>query len=542
MRKSGLISSKFVRCLLLASPLTAFTLISAQTAVAQAASAYQQTNLVSDGAVQAAHTDPTLINPWGVSVGPQFWIDSAGSGLSEVDDASGNQVFAVTVPSATGKPHGNPAGTVANNDSAVFNIPGMGSAQFIFGDLDGSIAAWNAHTPQAVLVVNNSAAHAVYTDIAIDKNSTGTFLLAANLTGGTVDVFDSNFAPTHLAGKFSDPSLPTGAAPYGIHAIGNNIFVTYTQRDSTGHQVFGAGAGYVDEFDDNGNLVKQAISGGNLNAPWGMALAPAGFGGLGGKLLVANFGDGMINAYDPVSFSFMGTLRDASGAPIVNSGLWEIVFGANGLGDPNTLYFAAGINSEKDGLFGAITPAVPVGAADFSIQAAAGSLTVTGGQSGNVTLSLAASNGFNGAVTFSCTGLPSGDSCSFNPATANLSGTASVSVTTTINTAVTPTPTPTGYIVSGLASSFINGHSVAALAFAFPLGLFGLLGLRRRSVLLRGSLLAVAIALYTVSMTGCSGNSAKPPTPTPTPSTSQVMINATSGKITHSVAVSLTVN
>ena len=548
MQKSGLISSKFARCLLFASPLAVFTFISSQTAGAQAASAYQQTNLISDGSVQAQHTDPTLINPWGVSLGPQFWIDSAGSGFSEVDDASGNKAFAVAVPSVrAGATHGNPAGTVANNDSSVFNIPGMGSALFIFGNLDGSIAAWNTNTPQAVTVANNSAAHAVYTDIAIDKNSTGTFLLAANVSGGTVDVFDSNFAAAHLAGNFTDPSLPQGYAPYGIHAIGSNIYVTYTQHDSTGHQVIAAGAGFVDVFDNNGNLVKEAISGGNLNAPWGMALAPAGFGSYGGKLLVGNFGDGMINVYDPTSFSYLGTLRDGSGAAIVNSGLWEIVFGESSVvGDPNTLYFAAGINGEKGGLFGAIKAAAPAPSPDFSFQASAATLTVTGGQTGNVTINVSGSNGFSGTVSFSCSGLPAGDSCAFNPATANVSGTSTVAVMTTISTVAnaTPPPAPNPYIAVFHPRALTHGRPVMMLAFGLPFGLLGLAGLRKRSILLRGSLFMVALALFTLSMTGCSSKTAmsSTPTPTPTPQTSQVTIHATSGAISHDVTVALTVD
>ncbi|GGA53074.1 hypothetical protein GCM10011507_00170 [Edaphobacter acidisoli] len=545
MHSSRLSSSSLVRRLLVAGSLALFTLLTSQAAVAQSNSTYQQTNLISDGAVQAMHTDPTLINPWGVSLGPQFWIDSAGSGFSEVDDASGNKAFAVAVPSVSaGATHGSPAGTVANNDSTVFNIPGNGSALFIFGNLDGSIAAWNTNTPQAVTVANNSAAKAAYTDIAIDKNSTGTFLLAANFAGGTVDVFDSNFASTHLTGSFADPSIPQGFAPFGIHSIGSSIYVTYAERSSTGREVLGAGLGYIDIFDNNGNLTRQAISQGNLNAPWGMALAPAGFGSFGGKLLVGNFGDGTINAYDPTNFSFLGQLTDSTGTPITNSGLWEIVFGANRLGDPNTLYFAAGINGEKDGLFGAISVAsAPSGTPDFSFQASANALTVTSGQSGNLTINLAASNGFSGTVSFSCTGLPSGDTCTFNPATANVSGASTVSVVTTINTATTSAPAPNPYIAATHPKSSNHNRPVMLLAFGIPFGLLSFAGLRKKSLLLRSSIFSAALMLFTLSMTGCSSKStAATSTPTPTPAASQLTINATSGAITHTINVSLTVN
>ncbi len=298
------------------------------TMLAQSGS-YAQTNIVSDGSVPAQKTDPTLINPWGVSIGPAFWIDTAGTGFSLVDDASGNKQFSVTIPPAVAtEKNGSPAGTVFNADPSVFTIPGSGSAQFIFGNLDGSIAAWNTTTAQPVTVVNNSSAKAVYTDIAVVKNNTGTFLLAANFAGKSVDVFDGTFKPAKLAGSFSDPNLPAGYSPFGIHTIGNNVYVAYAQVGANGFESVGAGLGVVDQFDLNGNLLVEAIVGGNLNAPWGMALAPAGFGTFGGDLLVGNFGDGVINAYDPASFALKGQITDATGAPIANPGLWEIVFGA----------------------------------------------------------------------------------------------------------------------------------------------------------------------------------------------------------------------
>src|SRR5208282_3531151 len=156
-----------------------------------------------------------------------------------------------------------------------------------------------------------------------------------------------------------------------------------------------------------------AISEGNLNAPWGMALAPAGFGGLGGDLLVGNFGDGVINAYDPGTFALIGQVQDASGNPIANSGLWEIVFGSNGVGDPDTLYFAAGINGEKDGLFGSIAVASSVASAgNFTFTSSASTLSVTASQAGTATLSLGSQDGFSGTVALTCSGLPASTSCS----------------------------------------------------------------------------------------------------------------------------------
>ena len=507
-------------------------------------SAYVQTNLISDGAVPAKQTDPTLINPWGVSIGTDWWINAAGSGFSLVEDNNFNKSFAVAVPGAVfSEPHGLPAGTVFNGDSTLFNIPNGGSAFFLLGNLDGSIAAWNASTPQAVIVVNNAVAKAAYTDIALDKNATGTFLLAANFAAGTVDVFDSKFAPVHLIGGFADSTIPKGFSPFGIHTIGGNVYVTYAQPNPTnGREVIGAGLGYVNVFDGNGHLIKRAISQGNLNAPWGMALAPTGFGSYGGDLLVGNFGDGVINVYDPVSFALKGQLQGVSGTPIANVGLWEILFGTNGVGDPNTLYFAAGINGEKDGLFGSIAlVSPPAGMPDFSFQSSVTAVTIaTAGQTGTTTLSLAAMNGFSGPVTLSCSGLPAGDSCAFAPTSVSLSGSASTTVMVTFVTRAPATPYAN---IAHNASHFLHSSKSMTLAFLGPFGMLALFGTRRKSIVLRGSLLVAVFFVLIFGTVGCSSyKSPQQTSSTPAvPTTSQVVINAASGAIAHSVIVVLTV-
>jgi len=512
---------------------------------------YTQTNLISDGAVPATNTNPNLINPWGLSIGTDFWIDAAGSGLSLVTDASGNPSFSVAIPpAASTSAHGAPSGTVFNPDDTVFTIPNSTSASFLFATLDGTIAAWNANTTPAVTVVNNSQTNASYTDIAIDTNSTGTFLLAANFAAGTVDVFDKNFAVAHLAGSFSDPGIPSGYSPFGIHSIGGKVYVTYAQLNpSTGHETVGAGLGYVDVFDANGNLLSEAISQSVLNAPWGMALAPAGFGTFAGDLLVGNFGDGTINAFDPTSFAFKGTLQNATGTTITNSGLWEIVFGTSnmgGAGDPNTLYIAAGLNGGKDGVVAAITVAQPTsGTGSFAFSATAGSVTVSSGTPGTLNLSLTGSGGFSGPVTLSCSGLPSGDSCSFSPATLQISGASAVTSVLTVSAAAQTTPAPpppTGYTQSSLKSS----HTPYALAFLAPLGLLGFAGIRRRRSLLKGALLMAAAAIISFGVVGCSSNSPAADATTPnsptTPTTTQFTVNATSGSTTQSMTVTLTLN
>src|SRR3984885_4248884 len=521
-------------------------------ALAQTSSTYVQTNIISDGAtVQALVTDPTLINPWGVSVGPAIWIDKAGSGSVALDTAAGTvagpSLPSVTIPAAAStSAHGSPSGTVYNSNSAIFDISGSTSALFLFGTLDGTIAAWNVSSgTQAVTVVNNSS-KASYTDIALDTNTSGTFLVAANFKQGSVDVFDSTFAPHSLAGNFTDATLPTGYSPFGIHSIGGNIYVTYAQVSATTFESIGAGLGYVNEFDNNGNFMARVAGQGVLNAPWGMALAPAGFGSFGGDLLIGNFGDGVINAFDPNTFALVGSLNSGAGTTIANPGLWEIFFGKNSgqtttLGDPNTLYFAAGINGEKGGLFGSVAIAPPAtGAGSFSLQASSNALSVTGGGAANLMLSLAATNGFNGPVTFSCS--PATVACTFNPPTVTLAGSGTTQVAVAIAPVAAvgaPTPPGGGYGANHPLHLF-QSLTGLTLAFIGPVGLLAFASMKRRSILAGGSLFALLLVVAT-AISGCSSSTTPATTTTAAPATTQVTVNAISGSITQSVMVTFTV-
>jgi uncharacterized protein (TIGR03118 family) len=522
--------------------------------MAQTGSTYVQTNIISDGgpgSVAAQVTDPSLINPWGVSVGPAIWIDKAGSGSVAVDTAAGKLVIpSVTIPAASSaSTHGSPSGTVYNSAGTEFNLPGGGPAFFLFGTLDGTIAAWNTTSgTQAVTVVNNSA-KASYTDIALDTNSTATFLLAANFKQGTVDVFDSTFAAHALTGNFADPKLPTGYSPFGIHSIGGNVYVTYAQVNANTGESVGAGLGYVNEFDNNGNFIARVASQSVLNAPWGMALAPAGFGSYGGDLLIGNFGDGVINAFDPKTFALVGSLNTSAGSPIANIGLWEIFFGQNSgqttmLGDPNTLYFSAGINGEKGGLFGSIAVAPAATATgSFSLQASSTTLSVSGGGAGNLALSLAATNGFNGPITFSCS--PASVVCTFSPPSITLSGSGTTSVTVAIaSVAPVAAPPTTGGGYNRSAANhpvhLLQSRTGLTLAFIGPVGLLAFAGLRRRSILASGLLFALLLVVVT-AITGCSSSTAPSTTMPAAPATTQVTVNAISGSITQSVMVTFTV-
>ena len=358
------------------------------SAVAQTNS-YQQTNLVSDTSGVANNTDPKLINPWGISFfpGQPFWVADNNSGYSTIYDANGvsQAPSPVLIPAPPGDTSpATPTGTVINQTSG-FKVGGFAS-QFLFDSEDGTISGWY-NAGNAILAVNRSSTGAVYKGLAMITNTTGTFLLATNFNSGQVDVFDSNFKLVALAGSFTDPSLPAGYAPFGIQPMGSQVFVTYARQDAAKHDpVSGAGNGYVSVFDVDGNFVNRFASNGTLNAPWGAVQASASFGMFSNDLLIGNFGDGTINAFD-VNGTFLGQLEDQTGAAISNGSLWALVFGAGGTGDPNTLYFTAGLANEGHGLFGALA-ATTEGTQAFSLAASPQSGTVAAGGSMNFTLTL----------------------------------------------------------------------------------------------------------------------------------------------------------
>jgi uncharacterized protein (TIGR03118 family) len=331
---------------------------------------FQQTNLVSDGAVPAVTIDPNLVNPWGLaaSSGSPWWISDNNAGVSTLYNGNTGAKLGLTVaiPSPTGPTGGTPTGIVFNGSSTNFLVNGTGTAaHFIFATEDGTIAAWNSGT-EAVLKVDNSGSGAVYKGLALATSGGNTYLYATNFNSGKVDVFDTSFAPhTFSANQFTDHHLPAGFAPFGISSIDGLLFVTYAKQNAAKHDdVAGQGLGFVDVFTTSGHLVERMASRGPLNSPWGLAVAPSSFGRFSGDILVGNFGDGRISAYkwtDNGEFRFDGQLKDASGHPIVIDGLWGLGVGNNngsngGLAGPSTtLFFTAGINGEADGLFGSLT-------------------------------------------------------------------------------------------------------------------------------------------------------------------------------------------
>ncbi|MGE5649464.1 TIGR03118 family protein [Noviherbaspirillum sp. UKPF54] len=334
---------------------------------------YQQHNLVSDGSNPADNTDPNLINSWGIAFNPfgPVWVADNGTGVSTLYDGNGKpQPLVVQIPGpANASGPGTPTGIVFNGSTGFVVSQGgaSGASKFIFATEDGVIAAWapNVDATHAIRMIDNSVATAaVYKGLALSAGGSGSLLYAADFHNNRIDVFDGSFKPVTLpAGAFSDPNLPAGFAPFGLQAIGGDIYVSYAKQDAAKHDdVAGVGLGFIDVYDPNGTLLRRVVSQGALNSPWGMTLAPAGFGQFSGRLLVGNFGDGLIHAYDAATGEFAGTLKDAGKRPIQIDGLWGLAFGNGFANQPvNTLFFAAGPGDEKQGLYGRIEVAPDAG-------------------------------------------------------------------------------------------------------------------------------------------------------------------------------------
>jgi len=353
------------------------------------AAGYLQSNLISNIPGLAQFTDPTLLNPWGVAFFPgqsPFWVNDNNAGLSALYTGDGLPfplLPAVTIPAPTSATGGTPTGIVANFavGSGAFAIPNpaggdFGPALFIFSTEDGTIEAWNINPPvapgipnplTAVIVVDNSAGGgptgAVYKGLALEANTAnGPLLYATNFRTGNIDVFDTNFHQVTLSGSFADPHVQHGYAPFGIQDISGELWVTYAMQDKSKHDpVTKPAHGFVSVFDTDGNLLRHFAQHGHLASPWGVALAPASFGQFADDILIGNFGDGKINAYDPASGHWLGAVSGTDGKPLVNDGLWALTFsGSTGMtpvgAPPDTLYFTAGLNDEADGLFGTISP------------------------------------------------------------------------------------------------------------------------------------------------------------------------------------------
>lgn len=342
------------------APALAAVALCLATPFLSAQNSFLERDLVSDISGRALVTDPHLVNPWGLVAGPTtpWWVSDAGSGVSTLYTGAGvPQALVVTVPGPGGSA-GSPTGQVFNGGTA------FSGDRFIFATEEGTIDGWRgALGTMAEVLLDHSPQEAVYKGLALGTVGPNSYLYATDFHNARIDVLGSLGAPA-LAGSFADPTIPAGYAPFNIQNIGGQLYVTYAKQDADAHDdVAGPGNGYLNVFDLNGNFIRRLTSGGHLNSPWGLAMAPIGFGNLGGDLLVGNFGDGMINAYNPVTGAFIDSLRQGNGDPLQIEGLWGLAFGNGGAAGPTTtLFFTAGIAGpdaiEDHGLFGSIS-AVP---------------------------------------------------------------------------------------------------------------------------------------------------------------------------------------
>lgn len=332
------------------------------------ATGYVATNLVSDfnastNPYSSANVDTHLVNAWGIAFNPNgfVWVANAGTSTSTLYDGNGvPQTLVVAIPDGSAGT-ANPTGIVYNGstDFVVSQAGVSGASPFLFVGEAGTLSGWSpgVNLNAAITVYDGAASGTVYKGLALASSGGANFLYATDFHNGRVDVFDASFSKVTAAGGFTDPTLPAGYAPFGIQAIGGALYVTFARQDAAAHDnVDGAGLGLVDVFDTTGHFVKRLVdAGGALNAPWGLALAPANFGTFSGALLVANFGDGKINAFDAGTGALLGSLTPTGGMPIAIDGLWGIAFGNGINGQPtNTLFFTGGPSGETHGVYGRI--------------------------------------------------------------------------------------------------------------------------------------------------------------------------------------------
>jgi uncharacterized protein (TIGR03118 family) len=332
-------------------------------AAGPATNSYKLRRLVADQPGHAKATDPQLVNAWGLAAGPTtpWWVNAADSDVSTLYDGKG-AIVPLVVDVA-----GGPTGLVFNGgtDFVVSNGSASGPSLFLFATEDGKINGWNPNVPppapstHSFVVADRSNVEAGYKGLAIASTASGDVLYAADFHNARVDMFDGSFTVVSTSSTFVDPDMPDGYAPFGIQTIGDTIYVTYAKQDAeAGDEVTGKGRGFVDAFDTSGAFLARVASRHVLNAPWGLAMAPADFGSFSGDLLVGNFGDGLIHAFSQTasgSYRQVGVLRNRHGKLLFIDGLWAIAFGNDDAAGPsNALYFTAGPDDEAHGLFGKV--------------------------------------------------------------------------------------------------------------------------------------------------------------------------------------------
>jgi uncharacterized protein (TIGR03118 family) len=341
---------------------------------------FAATPLVSDS-LAAQITDPGLVNAWGMSYSPTspFWVSANGTGTAQLyrvdplTQATTKVGLTVAIPG-----DGTVTGQVFNSNAAA----AFGGDVFLFVSEDGTVSGWRGALGTTAEVLATGSSANVYKGAAFGTVAGNSYLYAANFRSGSIDVLKGSAAAPALTGSFLDPNLPSGYAPFNIQNLNGSLYVTYAQQDATKHdEVAGAGFGFVDNFDLQGNLVGRVASGGPLDAPWGLAIAPSSFGAMAGALLVGNFGDGRISIFDAATHALLGQVSELGGAPLSIDGLWAIAAGnGGGAGSSAMLYFSAGPDDESRGLFGVLTPVPEPAVSGLLAIGLAGVLLVTRGR------------------------------------------------------------------------------------------------------------------------------------------------------------------
>ena len=356
------IRSSIIAILVIATSISLAEFVRA-AASSTSANNFSWVNLQSDIAGVAQHVDPNLVNPWGMALSSSnaIWVADNGKGVSTNYNTDGTaNSLVVTIPPSASNTEGVSAPTgIAANSTSFFKVTKNGNSlpsTFIFVSEDGAISGYNASLDptNAIIAVDNGASEAIYKGVTLGVANGNNFLYATNFHTAKVETYDGNFALQSSASfPFTDPNLPSDYAPFGIRNFNGQIFVTYAKINPSNpdDDLAGAGFGFIDVFDTSGNLVKRLVSNGELNAPWGMVMASGSFNPFQNDLLVGNFGDGRINAYNPSTGAFVGTLTEKDGTPLDFEGLWDLLQVNNGL------YFTAGIGDEDHGLFGVIQKA-----------------------------------------------------------------------------------------------------------------------------------------------------------------------------------------
>jgi len=500
------------------------------SAGAQTSNNYTQTNLVSNVPGLALTKDDDLVHPWGlaVSANQPFRISGNGSGKFKSYDASGAQKDPrgiIAVPTGITAP-ANPTGVAANTHAEFTSPQSPLPLPFLFATRQGTVSGEYADDrgdikTTTILVIDHGSQGAEYTGLAVlAPDCCAPYLAVADFHRGFIETFTAFFDRLATLGDFTDPNLPAGYSPWNLQVVGNHVFVAYALQDAGGHDpVLGAGNGIVDIYDLEGNFVKRFASNGPLNVPTSIVQASANFGAFSNDILIGNYADGAINAFDPATGQFLGSLKDGNGTPIANQQLHSIVFGDGSAGAADTLYLTAAPAGGTSGIFAAVTVNMSGAGPDFALSSDRQSVTVTPGQIADFSVKASPAGNYRGTFAFSCTA-PSTVTCnvsapSMDPAT----GSAVVAVTAKTSAAA--------------------GANVVK-AILLPGFLLAGMGWRRRRLLSRFMVLAGVglLGLAGLGMSGCGGGSSYM---NPGPTAQNFTVTAISGSVSHTTTLTLNV-